>query len=583
MRLSEVVINNFCSCEAVAVRLGSYNPIVGYNNSGKSNILRAINWLLRKSVLSNHMFFDANSAVTVEGVIENVNLQLLPLNQRHAVDTYLNNGSLKFRRRQPSPGCPVAQLRIDVFNYQSNLWVDNPAGLDNALAVLFPEPLYIEAMEDAGEDIGKFGAKNTIGLLLKYVLSRINANNAPAVSAMNAALAQVSNHLNGHARMAELATFETEATTAIASFFPGISLHLNFTPPNIEDLFKSSTITLSDAQGLPRPFTSFGHGAQRSAHMALIKLLADLTVGATGSLGGTVVLLIDEPELYLHPQAIELLRESFLQLSNLNFQIVFSTHSPLLIGTAHVLQTLMIYKDQRNTTVVRQKLTSAVHAFAAHQYHAELAFSIQVATHLLFSERVLLVEGKTELMLIPQIYQVARSHSYAHDKGCIVSGSSSSTLVPMMKILQSVGFTPRALADLDFVFKVAPNARLINESSTAFVACRNWFATNATAQTIFLDGNGFPTKRSPSGAMSAHSPAEAFELMAADRPMEVAQLVEEIRKHDIWVWSRGAIEAHLGIGKNDTERVKFLNTAVQNGNLNHATSPQDLIDLAQWM
>lgn len=92
MRLSEVVINNFCSCEAVTVPLNNFNPIVGYNNSGKSNILRGINWLLKKNVLSAHAFFDPNKEITIEGVIENVNLQLLPPNQQQAVNGYLNGG-----------------------------------------------------------------------------------------------------------------------------------------------------------------------------------------------------------------------------------------------------------------------------------------------------------------------------------------------------------------------------------------------------------------------------------------------------------------------------------------------------------
>lgn len=583
MRLSEVVINNFCSCAQLSVSLTNFNPIVGYNNSGKSNILRAINWLLRKSVLSSHMFHDAASAITVEGTIDGVDLQILPGNQQQAVAPYLNNGSLKFRRKQPSPGCPAGQVRIDVFDSQANTWVDNPAGLDNAIAVLFPEPLYIEAMDDASEDVAKFGAKNTIGLLLKHVLSGINANNLPAINAMRAALAQVSGHLNGLNRMAEVSAFEANASTAIASFFPGLSLHLNFAPPDIEDLFKSSTITLSDALGCPRPFTSFGHGAQRSVHMALIKLLADLTGGAANNPGGTVVLLIDEPELYLHPQAIELLRESLLALSTQRFQVIFSTHSPLLIGRAHALHTLIVYKDAANKTAARQRLNNAAAAFAAHAHHAEAVFSIQSATHLLFSEKVLLVEGKTEQMLLPHIYHAAHGHSFAHDKGCIVSGSSSSALVPMMQILRAVGFAPKALADLDFIFKVAPQTGLVNPAEQAFVDCKNWFSTKSGALGIFLDGNGLPTRKGPNGATSTYSPAEAFELMAASMSNEVNVLVQILRQHDIWIWSGGAIEVHLGIGKNDHARIGFLNTAVQTGSLNHAASPQDLHALAHWM
>lgn len=583
MHLSEVTIKNFCSCDSVFIPLSSFNPVVGYNNSGKSNILRAINWLLRKSVLPTHTFFNQNVELTVEGIIENVNLQLLPANQQQAVGMYLVSGALKFRRRQAIPNCPIGQIRIDVFNYQTNNWIDNPVGLDNALAILFPEPLYIEAMEDAGEDVAKFGAKNTIGLLLKHVLSRINANNAVAVAAINTALAEVSGYLNGQQRMAELSNFEADATNAISSFFPGISLHLNFAPPQVDDLFKASTVTLSEVQGSPRPFTSFGHGAQRSAHMALIKLLADLTAVAAGNSAGTVVLLIDEPELYLHPQAIELLRESLLQLSNQNFQVIFSTHSPLLIGRAHALQTLMIFKDQSNRTTVRQKINTAAAAFAAHEHHAEAVFSIQSATHLLFSERVLLVEGKTELMLIPQIYEIARGHSYAHDKGCIVSGASSSALMPMMRILRAVGFTPKALADLDFIFKVAPGEGLVDAASAEFSACKNWFAENATTHRIQLDANGWPTKKGPNGVLSAHFPAAAFQLMAAAMPAEVEQLVRQLHELDFWIWPKGAIEAHLGIGKTDLDRVNFVNTVNRTNSLSHATSPQDLLAFAQWV
>jgi putative ATP-dependent endonuclease of OLD family len=362
MKLSEVTINNFCSCYYLTVPLAEFNPIVGYNNSGKSNILRAINWLLRKSVHATHMFHDATQPLWVAGIIENVNLELLPANQRLAVGPYVKGGGLKVRRIQPTPNCPAGQIKVEVFDHAANAWTDNPAGLDNALAVLFPEPIYIEAMENANDDIGKFGAKNTIGLLLKLVLANIRAQNVAAVATMQGAFSQVAALLAGQTRMGELTTFESDASTAIASFFPGLSLHLNFTTPAIEEIFKSSTVTLSDVQGNPRPITSYGHGAQRSAHMALIKLLADMTSAAGGNSGGTIVLLIDEPELCLHPQAIELLRESLVELSIQNFQVIFSTHSPLLIGQTHALQTLMVYKDAANRTAARQKLQTAAAA-----------------------------------------------------------------------------------------------------------------------------------------------------------------------------------------------------------------------------
>jgi putative ATP-dependent endonuclease of the OLD family len=583
MRLSQITITNFCSCDGLTITLAGFNPIVGYNNSGKSNILRAINWLLKKTVQPAHMFHDASASMWVSGVIENVNLALLPQNQQQAVAPFLSDGALKVRRIQPQPSCSVGHVKVEVFDHATNDWSDNPAGLDNALAVLFPEPLYIEAMESADDDIGRFAAKNTIGLLLKLVLTKIKTQNAAAVEAMQGAFSQVSAFLEGQNRMAELSTFESDASNAISSFFPGLSLHLNFTTPGIDEIFKSSTVTLSDVQGSPRPISSFGHGAQRSAHMALIKLLADMTNAVGGDSGGTIVLLIDEPELCLHPQAVELLRESLLLLSTQNFQVIFSTHSPLLIGHAHVLQTLMVYKGADNKTAARQKLQSAANALLAHPVQAEVVFSLQAATHLLFSEKVLLVEGKTEMMLLPSIYQIIRGHSYSHDKGCLVTGSSSSSLLPMIDILRAVGYTPKALADLDFAFKIATNSGLIANADPDIVACKAWFLANALQLGVFLGGDGLPTKQSPQGARSTLKPAEAFERMAQAMPAEVGRIVNTLRSHDIWIWSGGAIEAHLGIGKNDPARIGFINTAQLNGNVNHAISPQALVDLVHWM
>lgn len=107
---------------------------------------------------------------------------------------------------------------------------------------------------------------------------------------------------------------------------------------------------------------------------------------------------------------------------------------------------------------------------------------------------------------------------------------------------------------------------------------------NGTALGIYLDAGGLPTRKNPNGAgISAYSPAEAFELMAVDMANEVDQIVQTLRAQDIWVWPGGAIEVHLGIGKNDTDRVSFLNAATQSGNLNHAQRPQDIHELVQWM
>ncbi|WGY72604.1 AAA family ATPase [Burkholderia cepacia] len=582
MRLDEVVIHNYCSCSAVSVPLSSFNPIIGYNNSGKSNILRAISWLLRKSVLPTHAFHDPATAVMVEGLISETNINLLPANQRTQIDPYVVDGKLRFRRRQDIPNAPAAQIRVDVFNPATDQWVANPTGLDNAIGVLFPDPLYIEAMDDAADDISRFAARNTIGLLLKYTLDQIRANNAAALNKVLTDLQSVGAHLNGPARIQELNTLEGDATQAIGDFFPGLSLHLDIEAPSFDDLIKGATISLSDTPGLQRPFTSFGHGAQRTVQMALIKLLAS-QINQQAAAGSITVLLIDEPELYLHPQAIELLRESLKLLSQQNFQVVFSTHSPLLLGIEDVLNTSMVYKTAANGTVVRDKLANASNMIATNPHQASVIFSIQHATYLMFSETVLVVEGKTEMMILPTLYKAITGRTIVQDKACLVSGSSSSSIPPMMQVLRAVGFEPKAVVDLDFVFKVGPQAGLINNTDADFIACHAWFAANQATVNFELGTDGFPAKKSAAGVVAAVGPEEAFRLMAAAMSTEVTRLCAIFRTHGIWVWGRGAIEAHLGIQKNDPARMAFIGTMQANGNASHAAHEQDLIDFAAWV
>ena len=137
--------------------------------------------------------------------------------------------------------------------------------------------------------------------------------------------------------------------------------------------------------------------------------------------------------------------------------------------------------------------------------------------------------------------------------------------------------------DHDYVFKVAPTAGLVNSASQPFVYCLAWFAANQAAVGIALDASGLPMRKHQNGALAAVSPAEAFELMATAMQQQVLQLTQPLLATGIWVWSRGAIEAHFGMQKNDISRLQFIATLKATGNLMHATHAQDVENLAAWI
>lgn len=582
MRIESVHIQNFCSCIDLSLSLNSFNPIIGYNNSGKSNILRAICWLLKKSVLPEESFNNPEEPVIVEGWISDVQISLLPENQRAQVERYLIGGALRFRRRQEIPNCSAREVLIEVFDAKGDRWAKNPTGLDNAIGVLFPDPLYIEAMDDAADDVGKYAARNTIGLLLKYTVEQIRSNNAQALQAAVTDIETLGLHLNGPTRIQELNTLESDASREVSDFFPGLGLHLQIQAPSIEDLIKGASISLSDGHGHQKPFSCFGHGSQRTVQMALIKLLASHLANKNAH-GAVTLLMIDEPELYLHPQAIERLRESLEALSNGNFQIVFSTHSPLMIGSKNTLNTLIAHKCTVGGTKLREKLSSAADRFRHHEHHANVVFSLQHATYLLFSEGVIVVEGKTERMLIPEIYKTSTKRTMAQDGYCFIEGSGSAAIGPTMAILESVGFRPKAMADLDYLFKIAPSIGIFSTDDAAYLSCFQWFKDNHTQHNFCLGTDGFPSKKGAQGQLSPVKPEEAFALMARERADEVAYLAEIACARGIWIWRKGAIEEHLGIEKSDKDRLKFIAEAVATSDLAHAANPDDLHRFAAWL
>ncbi|MEI6575125.1 MAG: AAA family ATPase [Bacteroidota bacterium] len=95
----------------------------------------------------------------------------------------------------------------------------------------------------------------------------------------------------------------------------------------------------------------FGHGLQRSFMLALLQELALLDdVNAP-----TLIMGIEEPEIYQHPPQARYLAETLLDLSEKGSQILLCTHSPLFIPGDN-FDKIRIVKEESNPsrTVVRK-------------------------------------------------------------------------------------------------------------------------------------------------------------------------------------------------------------------------------------
>ena len=585
--LSNLVINNYKSISAESFDFFAFTPLVGYNNAGKTNILTAIKWLLRGGSLPAESFYNPAASIVMDGTITGITqalLQLLPPGHRASITPFIVNDTLRIRRVQNQPGDTAANIRLSVFDPAAadpaNEWRANPAGIDNALKVLFPEPIHIGAMENSEEDVSKSKTTTTIGKLLAEILGPIEVQVGPQVEQ---ALAAVKDLLDadGGARAANLVQFDAEVNQKIGEFFPDVNIRVHVPMPELKEVFTKGTIRVYEQQAPDgRDVSALGHGAQRSIQMALVRHLAEMKQNAQPGIT-TTLLLIDEPELYLHPQAIEVVRDALKVLSTQGYQVIFSTHSPLMIAHEDVANTILIRKNPAQGTYRRRTLRAAVPLVILDApSQSELLFSLSNASNILFSESVVLAEGQTEHRVLPTLFEKVTGRTLGLHKVALVKQNGSGSNKKSMSVLGAMDLPTKSVVDLDYAFKHGESHGFLVPNDPDVVACKAHLGAIAAVHGITLEPDGWP-RSSPT--MSA---AQAFAVLANEPAVQgnITNLHTKLQVHNIWMWRKGTIEVHLGLpGKSEAHWSDFVTSLRTQALHDVAPDHQEITDCVNWL
>lgn len=560
--INKISVENFKSIRLQEFDLSNFTPLVGYNNAGKSNILESIKWVLRKTALSASCFNDLTRPIIMVATIEGITTDILDNidpTHRTRIEPFLLNNSLTIKRVQDNPAQTAAQIKLYVLDPNDGItWHNNPTGIDNAIKDLFPEPIHIGAMENSEDDISKSSTTSTIGKLLAEIIGPIEQQYGQQVNTALDGLKEILD-AEGINRAPELVTFDQEINTKLDAFFPDIQVKVHIPTPELKEVFKKGTIKVYENL-LPNPkdVSSLGHGAQRSIQMTLIRHLADLKLIAQTN-RTTTLLLIDEPELYLHPQAIEVLRKSLSILSNQGYQVVFSTHSPFMITQKDVANTILVRKNQTLGTYKRTTLKSAIPIIEQQAPHQlTLMYSLSNSSNILFSEKVILAEGKTENKLLPSIIEKVTAKTILYHKTALVKLDGSGNTRKSIQVLTAMDLPTKAIVDLDFALKQGISDGYLVAGDTDIAACLNEVSNIATANNIAIGTDGWPTKNGASV-----SAAEAFAILANSQntSQNINNICTKMQAQNIWVWKKGTIENHLNLtGKTEAIWATFTNT-----------------------
>lgn len=174
------------------------------------------------------------------------------------------------------------------------------------------------------------------------------------------------------------------------------SMDLEFMVSQVESQRHRMGLSVVDRHDGHTPLGVRGRGVQ------IITTLLGVLLGS-GNEEGHRIILYDEPENSLHPDAQHALRRLLEELAaKQTVQVVYSTHSPAMINTwrgrsVRLLQRKMV--NERATTLIHNR------PIEGNYQQIRTSLGITPADSLLYAPVLLLVEGITESLCLPTVFQ----------------------------------------------------------------------------------------------------------------------------------------------------------------------------------
>jgi len=289
-------------------------------------------------------------------------------------------------------------------------WVENPGGIPQNVLSKLPKYLLIPA-QDSEEEIS--GASGTLQKTLNELFSEVREKSENYRMAQEY-LDKLAKELDPSDKSTEVSKMIGEINGIISDVFPhtGISARANLSDadkvikPGFDIQMNSNVSTPSNLQGT---------GLIRSAVFALLryKALRDNKKDTTQE--RQLIIGFEEPEIYLHPNAISKMRDTIYSLAESgNNQIVCTTHSPYMIDlnkkprqTLNRLS-LTTYNLEGNTELTVESVPfNITKEFLELQendksYIKMLLRVEDVIAKCFFVKKVLIIEGDTEQVVLSE-------------------------------------------------------------------------------------------------------------------------------------------------------------------------------------
>jgi putative ATP-dependent endonuclease of the OLD family len=352
-KVRKLVIRNYCCIgnDPVEIDLDRIVVLVGPNNAGKSTVLKAYNTIMsdEQPKLSLEEFWNGKCDPTRPPTIELHTAFPDTVAASHWIQKIEGESIVRERWVWTEPGQPGKRQG---FKPALNDWSDEkPFGFDNVAKSKRPRPHRIHAFaspEKQAKEVADLLLKGITSELKKMPRTRQGQNGAEEPTEYGRLLSTLGQLQTAMVKDAEdkIGAAEKAMGNFVAEVFPGYTVSFDARPE--EDLEKAfdffqagAELRMGPTGGHLSSVENQGSGARRTLLWAALRYIAENGKGADTSRPN--VLLLDEPELCLHPNAVRQACRTLYELAEGDrWQVMITTHSPTFIDLS-----------RDNTTVVR--------------------------------------------------------------------------------------------------------------------------------------------------------------------------------------------------------------------------------------
>ncbi len=334
----------------------------------------------------------------------------------------------------------------------------NIVGLSEILLSILPQVVFVPAIRETKEEVVSSKAKSSIHQIVRVLFERYLTSHRE-VRSFHAAGEAVKHLFEGARKSSFVDRLESHISDLLRRLIE-IEARLRFVPPDVAVNFAGATeLWLRDNNLETRPEHQ-GHGAQRAVVITLLEIMATIEAANNKSqFLRPLLVLIEEPEIYLHPHMCRKMRDTLVRLARTpQAQVICTSHSPVFLDLADRHDGIAMLRRHQGQIRVTQRSEDI---FAGHdEERARLRMLLNfdpAVNEVFFTERVCLVEGDTEVAALRAVTQVLahdnhvdgdRASLAARDVS-IVNCRGKATISAFQRVLNAFQMSYRVVHDSD--------------------------------------------------------------------------------------------------------------------------------------